>query len=168
MKKIIITICFISVFISAFSSSIIQKFVLSDNSVIFAQLVKFEDDYYTIHSKLLGTIKIKSENIISVSKIGNNDLKIDNNKKDNSKSINLNKMPDLSQLGDIQNKIMKNLSPQSIDSLMNSEAIQSIMSNPEIMNAISSGNYTELMNNKEILKLMNDPEIQKLLLQLGR
>lgn len=161
----------ILVFAMAFAG--VTKIVkLKDGSVIKGEILSLNDGVYAIKTMAMGTIRVPSSNIISITDESASTSNISTNT-----SLPTNNLPNLglsvpgasspaiqSQIQQVQGTIMSN--PQimmDIQDLLNDPQLMNLVSDPAFINAIQGANPNDLGSNPELQKFMENPQVKALI-----
>jgi hypothetical protein len=127
---------------------------LRDGSIIRAEIISLQDDFYTVKSQTLGTIRIEKSRIKSI-RMGPGDTA--------GKSVTTpSPAPDVAaQVKTQAEALMRDPSiMDTISSLTQNEDVMRVMQDPAIMKAINEGDIATLMSNDKFMQILNDPNIQ--------
>ena len=137
----LITFCFLSTPVAAGE---IKEIQLSDGSMILGEIINLEEDFYTIESTDLGTVRIEKSKIRAV----------------RSKSADETVME---QMKALEQRMMNDDEILTILLALESDPlVKEILEDPEIMKGVSSGDIPKLMSNPKFLKLLDNPKVQEI------
>ncbi len=127
---------------------------LSDGSVIRAEIISLQDDFYTVKSQALGTIRIETSRIKSI-RMGPGDMA---GKSGSTPSP----APDVTaQIKTHAEALMRDPSiMDTISSLSQNEDVMRVLQDPAILKAVNEGDVKSLMSNDKFMQILNDPNIQ--------
>ena len=167
MKKAIICTMFLAAVLcgSAFAGEI-REIVLTDGSVITAEILSFTNGVYTLQSDIMGKIIVEDEKVKEIRKKSAGKAA---EKQDMAspalKGLNLNGQ----DFQGIQESITGNPELMEIvNSLENDPDIQKIMADPRLMEAVRSGDVGTLITTPEVQRLLNNPKVQSIGRELAK
>lgn len=137
----LIASCFLSTPVTAGE---IKEIELSDGSMILGEIVNLEEDFYTIKSSDLGTVRIEQSKIRAIRSNSS-----DETTREQLKALEQRMMND--------DEILTLLL-----ALENDPLFKEILEDPEIMEEVSSGDIPTLMSNPKFLKLLDNPKVQEI------
>ncbi|MDM8561490.1 hypothetical protein [Candidatus Parabeggiatoa sp. HSG14] len=147
----VILLCYGSVFAGE-----VRQIELNDGSVIFGEIVSFNEGVYTVNSGSFGTLEIEDTKIRAI---------ISNEVTSNETITE--QLPDFSnsvlgtELQSLQSKIMndKNIMG-TIMSLQNDPDFQAILQDTDTIGAVMSGDFKTLLNNPKFKKLLDHQAVK--------
>ena len=167
MKKTIICAVFWAAVLcgSAFGGEI-REIVLTDGSVITAEILSLTNGVYTLQSDIMGKILVEDEKVKEIRK------KFDGNSAEKQEAVS----PGIQGLNfygldfeSVQEAITGNPKIMEIvSSLENDQDIQKIMADPELMQAVRSGNVGKLLTTPEVQRLLDNPKVKSIGRELAK
>jgi len=142
---------------------------LKDGSIIKGKVVQMANGVYTIRTENLGTIKVKSANILSIKSPALHSASQQNNTHHlNNTSNNTIRMVEKAnlqkQVKEIQNSILQDPKVMTdIQKLLQNQEIMSLMSDKSILDDVMSYDPQRIGNNQKIKQLMENPEMKRLM-----
>lgn len=156
MKRIISCLFFLGISLVAYCGNL-SRIVLTDGSVIQAEVVSYENGVYTLRAGSLGEIKLEEAKIRKVEVIDSNIKPSDKvSEATNIEAIRAEAeklRPKITGNRDIMN---------TVEGLRNDPQFQDTMNDPEILNAVESDDYLTLMTNEKFKKLMEHPKVKEI------
>lgn len=126
------------------SAGEIKEIELSDGSTIFGEIISLEEDFYTIESVDLGTVRIEKSKVRAIR------LKsADGKTRERLKVLEQRMMND----DEIFTLLL---------ALESDPQFKEILEDPEIMKGVSSGDISSLMSNPKFIKLLDNPKVQEI------
>ncbi|MGE0082885.1 MAG: hypothetical protein AB7S75_00545 [Desulfococcaceae bacterium] len=161
MKKVIIcAMIWASLLCGSASGGEIREIVLTDGSVITAEILSFTNGVYTLQSDIMGKILVDDAKIKEIRKKSAGSAAGKQGAVSPSiQGLNLNGL----DFEGIQESITEN--PKIMDivnSLEKDPDVQKIMEDPELMQAVRSGDVGTLLTRPEVQRLLNNPKVQKI------
>ena len=137
----LVSFCFLSTPVSAGE---IKEIELSDGSTIFGEIISLEDDFYTIESVDLGTVRIEKSKVRAI-RLKSADEKT------------------REQLKVLEQRMMNDDEIFTLLLTLESDPqFKEILEDPEIMKGVSSGDISNLMSNPKFIKLLDNPKVQEI------
>ncbi len=142
---------------SAFAGEV-REIVLSDGSVITAEILSFTDGVYTLRSDMMGKIIVEDEKVKEIrKKSAGSAAQKQSGAIPVIQGLNLNGL----DFQSIQESVTGNPKLMGIvTSLENDPDVQKIMADPELMEAVRSGDLGTLLTRPEFLRLLENPKVQ--------
>ena len=166
MKKILLTIILTCSLIGFTANSHAQSsktITLKDGSIVKGDVVRFQNNIYTIMTAGLGQIDIPDSQIVSIAAPGANPT---NSSQPFSSSGN----PELKgQVQQMQNSVLSD--PKmvgEIQKLMEDKEIMAILSDKNFVNDMMSYDPNRIQANQKTKTLMQNPQIQNLINQINQ
>ncbi len=165
-KGIVCAMIWAALLCGSASGGEIREIVLSDGSVITAEILSFTNGVYTLQSDIMGKIIVEDEKVREIRKksavkaaekqdTGSSDLR----------GLNLYGL----DFESVQESITGNPKLMEIvNSLENDPDIQKIMTDPKMMEAVRSGDVGTLLTTPEIQRLLNNPKVQSIGRELAK
>lgn len=136
----------------------IREIVLTDGSVITAEILSFSNGVYTLQSDIMGKILVEDETVREIrKKSAGSAAEKQGTVSPVLRGLNLNGL----NFQELQESITGNSKMMGIvSSLENDPDVQKIMADPELMQAIRSGDIGTLLAAPEFLRLLDNPKVQ--------
>lgn len=131
----------------------LREVELFDGSLIYAEMLSFEDGVYTLKSESLGTIRIDESNIQSIHHAGVVKAGITAEDLANVSTGELIKAIKERLIGE-------NDTGGAMLSFLRDPDLQEIINDPDIMKAIEAGNIQAVITNPKCMKLMSKPAVK--------
>ncbi len=136
-----------------FGEGTARSFHLKDGSVVSGQLVGMEAGHYLVESPILGTIRIREEDLLAMTPPGVS-ISQPNGPADGGFS---------QQVDTVRGQILGNPALlQEVQALGNNPRVQAVLNDPSLLGALMSGNLQALEGNPQLQGLMQDPEFLRL------
>ena len=127
---------------------------LRDGSVIRAEIISLQGDFYTVKSQTLGTISIEKSRIRSI-RFGSGDTAAQSVSTSSPTLDVATQIKTLAEAMEGDQSIMDKISSLSQDA-----DVMRVMQDPAIMKAIEAGDIASLMSNDKFMQILNNPTIQ--------
>lgn len=148
MRFSTVFIIFFSLFVGLATAEEVREIELNDGSVIIGEIVSLDEEFYTIRSMGLGTVRIERFKIRTI------------RPKPATESGR-------GQMNAIKQRMMNDDEIRAILVAIESDPeFKEIFEDPEIMNGVLSEDITGLMSNPKFLKLLDNPKIRKIMKKL--
>jgi len=150
-------------FISIFSFSIagantLNRFELTDGSVIQGELLSYSEGVYQINSDVLGAISLPEEKIRAIKPAHNSGSQAKNSNEPNEPP------PGAQKIDQMQGRMLND--PETvrlIEDLQKNPMVLKILQDEELMKAIAQGNLNRVGEDPKIKALMNNKSIEKII-----
>lgn len=140
----------------------IRRIELKDGSVIHGQIVAFDHGNYTIHSDILGTIRLEESVIQGIRSRGSEEKG-----KEDSKTPTQSHGGGRGQL--LQQLMMADQQTmEMILSLQDNPDFQAVLRDPVIMDAVNRGDIDALLSNPKFLKILESPIVEDIGRKVGK
>lgn len=140
----------------------IRRIELKDGSVIHGQIMAFDNGNYTIHSDILGTIRLE-ESVIQGIRSRDSEEKGKENPQTPIQTHGRGRVQLLQQLMMADQQTM-----EMILSLQDNPDFQAVLKDPVIMDAINRGDIDALLSNPKFLKILESPILEDIGRKVGK
>ncbi|MFP4347560.1 MAG: hypothetical protein ACLFQY_04695 [Desulfococcaceae bacterium] len=136
------------------SAGQMREVVLSDGSVLLAEVVSYKEGVYTLRSDTMGELEVQDSAIRTIREPGAAAAP-------GTLSHQADRAPTQEDVESMKQSVLSNPGLLGmVFSLRNDPAIQEIIQDPEIMALVMSGDVESLESNQKFMKLMENPKIQ--------
>jgi len=136
------------------SAGQMREVVLSDGSVLLAEVVSYTEGVYTLRSETMGELEVQDSAIRTIREPGAAAAP-------GTLSQQADKAPSQEDVESMKQSVLSNPGLLGmVFSLRNDPDIQEIIQDPEIMALVMSGDVESLESNQKFMKLMENPKIQ--------
>jgi hypothetical protein len=143
------------------SAGQMREVVLSDGSVLLAEVVAYKEGVYTLRSETMGELEVQDSAIQAIREPGAGvtpkTLTRQSKEAPNQEDVAAMKQSVLSNPGLLG----------MVFSLRNDPDMQRILQDPEIMGMVMSGDVESLQDNPKFMELMENPKIQAIIQQMA-
>jgi hypothetical protein len=155
MKRLIISLFFVSIAAASASAGGIREVELTDGSVIAGEVLSLSNGVYTIKSGTLGTMKISESKIRAIREKDHGAAgSAQSGQAGDAGGVNV-------PVKSLQDKMMNDGEIMDmVKSLQNDRDFQKILEDPEVMKAVNSGDIAALMANPGFMKLLDNKTVQ--------
>ncbi len=145
------------------SAGQMREVVLSDGSVLLAEVVAYKEGVYTLRSETMGELEVQDSAIQAIREPGAAARPIPD-----TLSQQADRAPNQEDVESMKQSVLSNPGLLGmVFSLRNDPDMKRILQDPEIMGMVMSGDVESLQDNPKFMELMENPKIQAIIQQMA-